>query len=381
MNNQLIKYILSGVFVSFLSVTAMAQETATEVVEKPMNWSWLPYALTVTAIILLITILLFSSVINSLSRRVEEHSKKIAPFIIFTMLFASNEAFAGEAAKSNATTYMSNIMLYVILIGVILLEIMVLAYLYRNIKVLLNVIAPSAASEQSKESIIDWQAIWKKIGGLKPMEQEADLRMNDHIYDGTIQELDNRMPPWLSFIFQSTIVFAVIYLFLYQYSNWGPDPVREYKAEVAMASIKKAEYLDKQANSVDENSVTVLTDEASLSAGATVYKTNCVACHGDKGQGGVGPNFADEYWINGGSIKSIFKTITYGVEAKGMRSWKNDLLPSDIQKVASYIKSLKGTNPPGGKAPQGDLYKEEATDAPAATTTTAAPPATEVKTK
>jgi cytochrome c oxidase cbb3-type subunit 3 len=64
-----------------------------------------------------------------------------------------------------------------------------------------------------------------------------------------------------------------------------------------------------------------------------------------------------------------------------MRSWKNDLLPSDIQKVASYIKSLKGTNPPGGKAPQGDLYKEEATDAPAATTTTAAPPATEVKTK
>lgn len=387
MNNQLYKYIAGGVFSFLLSATTFAQEVASEeVVEKPFDWSWLTLALTVTAIILLVTVLLYSSVVKGLSRRIEENSKKLMTvFILLGLQGLATQAFAGgeptvspETLKQ--TSQFSGVLLNVFLIAVILIEVILILYLNKTVKILLNVISPLPAGVAKEEALIDWDALWNKISGLKPMEQEADLRMNDHIYDGTIQELDNRMPPWLAFIFNSTIAFAFIYIFLYHYTTWGPDPLKEYNTEVQEASIKKAAFLDKQANKVNENSVAVLTDAASLSVGETIYKQNCIACHGDKGQGSVGPNLTDEHWINGGSIKDIFKVITYGVEAKGMRAWKSDITPGDIQKVASFIKSMKGTNPPGAKAPQGEIYKEEAgattpADSPAKT------PAPEAATK
>jgi len=75
------------------------------------------------------------------------------------------------------------------------------------------------------------------------------------------------------------------------------------------------------------------------------------------GEGGVGPNFTDEYWLHGGDVKSIFKTIKFGVPEKGMIPWQSQISPPQIQQVASYILTLKGTNPPNAKAPQGELVK------------------------
>jgi cytochrome c oxidase cbb3-type subunit 3 len=85
---------------------------------------------------------------------------------------------------------------------------------------------------------------------------------------------------------------------------------------------------------------------------------NCAACHGQKGEGVVGPNLTDAYWIHGGGIKNVFKTIKYGVPAKGMIAWETQLSPSQIQKVASYVLTLQGTNPPNGKAPEGEIWKD-----------------------
>ena len=67
----------------------------------------------------------------------------------------------------------------------------------------------------------------------------------------------------------------------------------------------------------------------------------------------------DSYKIS--SIKNIFKTIRYGVNA--MPQWQNTYSNKQIAQVASYVKSLRGTNPPNPKAPQGELYKEEAAQA------------------
>jgi cytochrome c oxidase cbb3-type subunit 3 len=78
-----------------------------------------------------------------------------------------------------------------------------------------------------------------------------------------------------------------------------------------------------------------------------------VACHGNLGQGGVGPNFTDNFWIHGAGIKDLFKTITNGVPEKGMIAWNKTLNPLQIQQVASFILNFKGTNPPGAKEPQG----------------------------
>ena len=134
----------------------------------------------------------------------------------------------------------------------------------------------------------------------------------------------------------------------------------------------KDAYLAKMADAINENSVTAATAAADLDAGKTAFKTYCAACHLESGAGSVGPNLTDEYWIHGGGIKNVFKTIKYGVPEKGMISWKDQLRPSEMKNVASYILTLQGTNPPGAKAAQGDVWKEESAAAtPAAADTTA----------
>lgn len=97
------------------------------------------------------------------------------------------------------------------------------------------------------------------------------------------------------------------------------------------------------------------TDTASLAAGKQIFITSCAVCHGHNGEGLIGPNMTDPYWIHGGKIADLVKVINEGVLVKGMIPWKTTLSPDQINQVASYILSLQGTNPPNGKAPEGDL--------------------------
>ena len=193
-----------------------------------------------------------------------------------------------------------------------------------------------------------WFKNWTRV---VPQEKEHEI-MFDHHYDG-IRELDNSLPPWWVAMFYVTIIFAGVYMVYYHVSDMGVSSQEAYNIEIKEANAEVKAYLATQANKVDENTVTSLTDNASLSAAKSLYDVHCVACHGALGEGGVGPNFTDNYWIHGGDIKSIFKIIKYGVPEKGMIAWQAQLNPSDMQKLGSYILSMKGTNPPNGKEPQG----------------------------
>jgi cytochrome c oxidase cbb3-type subunit 3 len=205
------------------------------------------------------------------------------------------------------------------------------------------------AEKQPFSAIIQrWYKNWTRV---VPQEKEHEI-MFDHQYDG-IRELDNSLPPWWVAMFYVTILFAGVYMVYYHVADIGVSSQEAYQMEIKEANAEVKAYLATQANKVDENTVTVLIDEASLSAAKSLYGVHCVACHGALGEGGVGPNFTDHYWIHGGDIKSIFKTIKYGVPEKGMISWQAQLNPSDMQKLGSYILSLKDTNPPNGKEPQG----------------------------
>jgi cytochrome c oxidase cbb3-type subunit 3 len=128
----------------------------------------------------------------------------------------------------------------------------------------------------------------------------------------------------------------------------------EYAIEMKQAAAERNAYLSKSANNIDENSVKASKEASVISAGSAIFQKNCVVCHGDKGQGMVGPNLTDEYWLHGGTINNIFKTIKYGVPEKGMITWEKTLMPKQISEVANYILSLRGSNPPGAKAPQGN---------------------------
>ena len=97
-----------------------------------------------------------------------------------------------------------------------------------------------------------------------------------------------------------------------------------------------------------------LTDAASLASGESIYITNCLTCHGKLGEGGIGPNFTDNYFIHGHTIGNMVTTIKNGVPAKGMISWRAILKEQQMLEVASYIQTLVGTDPPNAKAPQGE---------------------------
>jgi cytochrome c oxidase cbb3-type subunit 3 len=187
-----------------------------------------------------------------------------------------------------------------------------------------------------------------------PLEQEKDI-MFEHDFDG-ITELDNKVPPWFSILFYGTIVFAVIYMLVFHVFKISPLMIDEYVEEIRAAEIQKQEFI-KSGAFVNEETVTLLTEPASLQNGKTIYITNCVPCHGTGGEGTVGPNLTDDYWIHGGGIKNIFKTVKYGLPAKGMISWQTLLNPKQMQEVSSYITTLHGTNPPNGKPPEGNLYE------------------------
>lgn len=208
-----------------------------------------------------------------------------------------------------------------------------------------------------------WERMKEKMSDIVPVENEKTILL-EHDYDG-IQELDNNLPPWWLYGFYFTIIFGIFYIGYYHYYDGGYGQIQEYEDNVAMAEIAVSKYLEKQSNSIDEANLEALTDIESIVQGQAIFTANCIACH-MKGGGGspisVGPNLTDAYWIHGGDITSVFKTIKYGVPEKGMIAWKAQLKPADMHRVASYILSLQGTNPPNAKEPQGELYVAAAED-------------------
>jgi len=210
--------------------------------------------------------------------------------------------------------------------------------------------------------------IWNKLQGTVPISKEKEI-LFDHSYDG-IHELDNKLPPWWVGLFYITIAIAVVYLYVYHVSDIGLSSAEKYEQEMEQAKADVAAYLATKADLVDETNVDKLTDEPDLAAGKEIFMTNCAVCHGQNGEGGVGPNMTDQYWIHGGDIKDLFRTIKYGVPEKGMISWSSQLRPAEMQKVASYILTLQGTNPPNQKEPQGNLWTPP-TEAMVQDTTTA----------
>lgn len=199
---------------------------------------------------------------------------------------------------------------------------------------------------------------YKSWTNVVPIEREKDV-MLDHNYDG-IRELDNSLPPWWTALFYITIVFSLVYMIYYHWGGNGPSSAQEYEMQMASAEEEVKAYRASLGQELDETNVVAVTDPGELDLGKTLYNTHCVACHGLQGEGGVGPNFADEYWIHGGGIKNVFRIIKYGVVEKGMIPWQNQLRATDMQKIASYILTFQGTNPPNGKEPQGEIYVEEA---------------------
>jgi cytochrome c oxidase cbb3-type subunit 3 len=290
--------------------------------------------------------------------------KLIPPYIRVLVLFFSvlgaMEYFIDSGDRPAFVKYpMVSVFLFVLLFLLIAIEITLTAVNTITYKLLSDDEKAKLAHEDSL-SLKDkswYKNIMQRLTKTVPIEDEKQLLM-DHDYDG-IKELDNNLPPWWVYLFYACIVFAVIYLVRFEIMG-APDQETELKNEMAQAKIEVAEYMKTAPDLMDEKTVTLLTDPADLDAGKAIFTTNCVACHRADAGGQIGPNLTDDNWILGGGIKNLFHTITNGGrDGKGMIAWKGTIKPKEIQAVASYIISLKGSNPKDPKAAEGDVWVDE----------------------
>ncbi len=302
---------------------------------------------------------------------------------VFLLLFAPGAfAQAADAAASTTDPYFFGRLGTSILVGfAAVVVIAAILVLYRLLSIMIKVQQIRIYQEQGLEQYLQevknpkswWQSLVERWEDRVPMEREGEI-MFEHSFDG-IRELDNNLPPWWVALFYVTIFWAAAYMTYYHFTDMGPSSKEQYESEVAAAEEAIAAFRATQADLVTETSVVALTDETSLAAGKNTFTSYCAACHGQNGEGGVGPNFTDDFWLHGCDVKDLFKTIKYGVPEKGMISWQSQLRPAEMQKVASYILTMRGTNPANPKEPQGTECKpggeQQATDmaAPASDST------------
>lgn len=178
---------------------------------------------------------------------------------------------------------------------------------------------------------------------------QPDKNLMDHDYDG-IQELDNPPPRWIMAMFYITIAIAIIYAAYYFWLGIGDNQDAEY----AIKSQKHDELY--QIANMSSDDLILLADAEAIEEGQTIYKEmNCFACHGMNGEGNaIGPNLTDNYWIHGCDFKSVFSIIKNGNPVKGMTAFKGQISDEKIQKVASYVITMVGTNPANAKEAQGE---------------------------
>jgi cytochrome c oxidase cbb3-type subunit 3 len=184
------------------------------------------------------------------------------------------------------------------------------------------------------------------------MNDPKEPLLLDHEADG-IKELDNNLPRWWVWLFNLCIAFAAVYLVYYHVLKMGDLQAAEYDKEA-----KRGEIIKSAALAQFEASIATLQpqkDPEVLARGRQVFMTYCSPCHGPQGQGIVGPNLCDDYWIHGSNFVDNVKVIVNGVPEKGMITWKGQLKPAEITSVASFIYTLRGTKPPNPKPPENQL--------------------------
>lgn len=364
--------ILRGTALGLLACIAFplfAQDAAPAVqVEHLVNVSRnLLYALVALAVMQVIFIASLASIMRTMGgpggwikKLISERNK--APVLLPVLLLTSTSASA-QAFKGNGDEISSYHAFWFLLIINAFLFIVLLVQL-NLVSRLTRVVSGSAAKEEAIEAARAlepswWDNIMKSLTKQVSIEKEADIMM-DHDYDG-IRELDNVLPPWWLWLFYGCIAWGIFYLAAVHVMDIIPEQTTEYNEAMAQAEIDIAAYKATQTNTVDETNVEMSTEANVLGSGKELFTTFCTPCHGADGAGSeasVGPNLTDAYWIHGGGVKNVFKTIKYGVPEKGMISWKSQLQPTEISALSSYILSLQGKGSATQKAPQGELWKE-----------------------
>jgi cytochrome c oxidase cbb3-type subunit III len=372
MQKRFLKLFFTALALSVVSI--QAQETAEPIQQLAENASanrTIFYVLGVFGLFLIVAIFTMSSTLSSLlksdyfkqryAEKFKNNSSTIAKVIVlvlgFSWLPSVSHAltFNGISEEHCIDVTRSDVWMLLVIDAILLFTFLYLRYMVRGMfrEVM------SEKRKQKEEAVAKRAKSITQILTDRASEEEEESIMMDHEYDG-IRELDNNLPPWWKWGFYVSIVFAVVYLLHYHVFKTGDLQAQEYEKSIAKADAEVKAYLEKAALNVDENSVVLLTDAEALSKGKDIYIKNCAVCHGQAGEGVVGPNLSDKFWLYGGGISDVFKTVKYGAE-RGMQAWADKLNPVEMQQVSSFILNLDYTE---GKEPEGTEYTAKSTTEP-----------------
>jgi len=356
---------LSTITLSTIGLLAMAQDSAPAAQEHLFNVdTTLLYAMVALAVVQVVFIISIAGIMRTMGgsggwvKRLVERSGRATGVVALLLVAGSANAQAYQPQTETMSLWSAfwwlfaiNVFLFIIL----LVQMNILRSLTRAVVGVAEEGVPKAAPGPT------WaDKLLKRLTRQVSIEEEKNIDLH-HDYDG-IRELDNVLPPWWLWLFYGTIAWGVIYLVNMHVINVWQHQDSEYTNEMAQAKVDVEAYMATLTNTVDENSVTFTDDAAVLAGGRELFNTYCTACHGADASGSetsVGPNLTDAYWLHGGGVKNVFKTIKYGVPEKGMIAWKAQLQPAELRALACYIISLDGKGSATQKAPQGELWKDE----------------------
>ncbi len=208
--------------------------------------------------------------------------------------------------------------------------------------------------------------------------QSQTVQTTGHAWDGDLQEFNNPLPTWWVYTFYVTIVFSVVYWFIYPswpigkgfltgfseitYVNKAGETVTSHWNTRALLAKKLNEQTELQKPYFSKVAASDFGQIAKdpelsgfvLSAGKVLFDDNCAPCHQQGGQGKPGfyPNLADDDWLYGGSYDKIHQTLVNG--RRGYMPAFGEVLPAgDIDALANYVASLSGIGHDAGKAASG----------------------------
>ncbi len=186
--------------------------------------------------------------------------------------------------------------------------------------------------------------------------------LRPHRYDG-IMEYDNPPPGWLTGLFFASIIFSLVYIpyylagYIYSFDTPAVNLTKELEAEAAKAKAE-AKAHPERSGPTDADLRALVSDSGRVEQGKTLFAAKCAPCHGPQAQGLIGPNLTDNAWLHGGKPTEIRHTIVEGVPAKGMIPWGSQLKSDEIDALVAFVLSVRGSNPPNPKAPEGEVVDD-----------------------
>ena len=181
---------------------------------------------------------------------------------------------------------------------------------------------------------------------VKVQVHNPDDLTTGHVWDETLQEMNNPLPRWWLWLFILTMVFAVFYYIAYPGlggfgGQLGWTSQNEYDQEIAQAN-KALEpiYAAFDAQATEQ----LAGDPKAMAVGERLFMNNCSQCHGSDARGSKGfPNLTDKDWLHGGSPDKIKETITKGRVGQMPPMAAAVGTPDDVRNVAHYVLSMSGS--------------------------------------